>query len=94
VRQICALLDLKVPRTGGRPHASQITLVEDRPGHDRRYGMDCAKIERELGWRPRAGFALGLSQTVDWYLAHRPWCDEITGKKYARERLGHPTPTL
>ncbi len=47
--------------------------VEDRPGHDRRYLLDHSKIERELGWRPSISFREGLTQTVEWYQAHRDW---------------------
>ena len=88
VRRICALLDAKAPRADGQPHSVQIASVADRPGHDRRYAIDCAKIQRELGWSPRESFETGLARTVDWYLAHRGWCDEITSKRYSRERLG------
>ena len=88
VRRICALLDEKAPRADGQPHSVQITSVADRPGHDRRYAIDCAKLQRELGWFPRESFETGLARTVDWYLAHRDWCDEITSKRYSRERLG------
>jgi dTDP-glucose 4,6-dehydratase len=91
VRSICALLDRKAPRPDGSPHAALIQFVQDRPGHDRRYAIDCAKIERELGWTPRETFATGLERTVDWYLAHREWCRAITEQKYARERLGTAT---
>jgi dTDP-glucose 4,6-dehydratase len=88
VRLICALLDARSPRKDRRPYASQIEFVADRPGHDRRYAIDCSKLERELGWRPQESFESGLSKTVDWYLANRAWCDEVTAKRYARERLG------
>ena len=88
VRAICAQLDQKSPRADSRPYAAQITHVADRPGHDRRYAIDCAKIQRELGWCPRESFETGLAKTVDWYLAHRAWAADITAKKYARERLG------
>lgn len=88
VRTLCALLDRKAPRPDGRSYAAQITHVADRPGHDRRYAIDCTKIQRELGWRPRESFETGLEKTVDWYLAHRTWAEDITAKKYARERLG------
>jgi dTDP-glucose 4,6-dehydratase len=91
VREICALLDQKSPRADGKSYATQITFVADRPGHDRRYAIDCTKIQRELGWRPRESFATGLAKTVDWYLTHRDWCNEITQKRYARERLGVAT---
>jgi len=88
VRLVCSLLDARSPRAGGRPHAELIEFVADRPGHDRRYSIDCSKIQRELGWRPRESFETGLAKTVDWYLAHRAWCDDITAGRYARERLG------
>jgi dTDP-glucose 4,6-dehydratase len=88
VKTICALLDRKAPRADGQPYAQQITYVADRPGHDRRYAINCAKLQRELGWSPRESFATGIEKTVDWYLAHRSWAADITAKKYARERLG------
>ena len=58
--------------TLGRP-ASLKTYVEDRPGHDRRYLLDHAKIERDLGWTPRIRFEEGLRDTVTWYARHREW---------------------
>jgi dTDP-glucose 4,6-dehydratase len=88
VHSICALLDRKSPRPDGKSYATQVTHVADRPGHDRRYAIDCSKLQRELGWSPRESFATGLEKTVDWYLAHRTWAADITAKKYARERLG------
>jgi len=54
-------------RKSGR-YADLITMVKDRPGHDRRYAIDASKIERELGWRPKESFESGLRKTVDWYL--------------------------
>jgi len=91
VRRICALLDEKSPRPDRRSYAEQITFVADRPGHDRRYAIDCAKLQRELGWAPRESFETGLAKTVDWYLTHRDWCADITARKYSRERLGTGT---
>ena len=88
VRQICSLLDRKARRSDGRPYADQISFVADRPGHDRRYAIDCSKLQKELGWAPRDSFETGLERTVDWYLGHREWCDNITKTRYARERLG------
>jgi dTDP-glucose 4,6-dehydratase len=70
VKTLCALLDAARPRKNGR-HADLIALVKDRPGHDRRYAMDSAKIERELGWRPRENFTSGMRKTVDWYLGKK-----------------------
>jgi dTDP-glucose 4,6-dehydratase len=88
VKLICSLLDARAPRKDGKPYATQIEFVADRPGHDRRYAIDCEKIQRELGWRPEESFESGLAKTVDWFIANRPWCAEITSKRYARERLG------
>jgi dTDP-glucose 4,6-dehydratase len=64
------------------------TFVADRPGHDRRYAIDDAKIRRELGWEPRHDFASGLRATVRWYLANRSWCTAVQAGTYGRERLG------
>ena len=88
VRRICALLDTQSPRADGKSYADQITFVADRPGHDRRYAIDCTKLQRKLGWKPKESFETGLAKTVAWYLKNRAWCDDITSKKYARERLG------
>jgi dTDP-glucose 4,6-dehydratase len=71
VTQICASLDQCRPER--RPHADLITFVADRPGHDRRYAVDAAKIKSELGWRPAESFASGIERTVDWYLCNRDW---------------------
>ncbi len=67
VKLLCAMLDAARPRKSGR-YADLIAMVTDRPGHDRRYAIDAAKIERELGWRPRESFESGMRKTVDWYL--------------------------
>ncbi|HUR60595.1 MAG TPA: dTDP-glucose 4,6-dehydratase [Opitutaceae bacterium] len=88
VKSICALLDRKAPRSDGKPYVQQVSYVADRPGHDRRYAINCTKIQRELGWAPQESFGTGIEKTVDWYLKHRDWAAEITAKKYARERLG------
>ena len=88
VNTICALLDHKAPRDDGKSYKSQITHVADRPGHDRRYAIDCSKLQGELGWAPRENFATGIEKTVEWYLHHRDWAADITSKRYARERLG------
>jgi dTDP-glucose 4,6-dehydratase len=63
-------------------------FVPDRPGHDRRYAIDDAKVRRELGWAPRHDLASGLHVTVRWYLANRAWCEAVQAGRYGRERLG------
>jgi dTDP-glucose 4,6-dehydratase len=63
---------------------SLIRYVKDRPGHDRRYAIDCTKMERELGWRPRIAFEQGLRDTVRWYREHSDWVAGIRTGEYLR----------
>ncbi|QIN84232.1 dTDP-glucose 4,6-dehydratase [Rubrobacter tropicus] len=88
VETVCALLDELVPDSPHAPHASLITFVEDRPGHDRRYAIDAGKIERELGWTPEETFESGMEKTVRWYLENREWCEGVLSRGYRQERLG------
>jgi len=86
---VCAALDELEPRADGRPHAEAIILVTDRPGHDRRYAIDAAKIRAELGWRPEASFEQGVARTVAWYLANRDWWTPLVERDGAGlSRLG------
>jgi dTDP-glucose 4,6-dehydratase len=82
VRTLCALLDELQPRADGQSYATQMTFVKDRPGHDRRYAIDARKLERELGWRPEETFETGLRKTVQWYLSHGDWVEEVTSGNY------------
>lgn len=59
-----------------------ITFVKDRPGHDRRYAIDPAKIHRELGWLPQTGFDDGIRKTAEWYLQNRAWWEHIRSGDY------------
>ncbi len=77
VKMICAILDRRFPKAA--PHEQLIRFVKDRPGHDFRYDIDTAKIERELGWKPSYILEDGLEETVDWYLSHGAWIDSVTG---------------
>lgn len=61
-----------------------IRFVKDRPGHDRRYAIDCSKIEHSLGWRSAISFELGLQQTVAWYREHSDWMANIRTGEYLR----------
>jgi len=81
VKLICGSLDELRPRGGGS-YADQITFVKDRPGHDRRYAIDCSKIERELGWTPSESFQSGLRRTIEWYLNSGEWIAQVTSGKY------------
>ncbi len=80
VRLICAAMDELRPE--GAPHERLIEYVTDRPGHDRRYAIDCGKIGRELGWRPKTRLEAGLKATVKWYLDNEVWWRPL------RERAG------
>lgn len=62
---------------------SLIEFVTDRPGHDLRYAIDPAKLEKELGWKPRYTFETGIQQTIEWYLANRDWWENIISGEYA-----------
>lgn len=61
-----------------------ITYVKDRPGHDKRYAIDSRKLQRELGWEPSLQFEEGIEKTVQWYLNHQEWIDNITSGDYER----------
>ena len=90
VESICALLDQLLP--AGAPHARLITPVTDRPGHDRRYAIDPARISSELGWQPRHSFEAGLEATVRWYLEHQDWCSQVRARAgYHGQRIGQAT---
>ncbi len=70
---------------------SLIKHVEDRKGHDRRYGIDPEKIKGALGWFPETPFEKGIVLTIDWYLANRPWMENVVSgdySKYYSERYG------
>ena len=68
VTQICNLLDDIYPKKNGGSYSDQITFVEDRLGHDYRYGLNISKIENEIGWSPKENFDSGINKTVEWYL--------------------------
>ncbi|KQX51925.1 dTDP-glucose 4,6-dehydratase [Paenibacillus sp. Root444D2] len=74
----------------GKPE-SLMQFVKDRPGHDRRYGIDATKITEELGWKPKHNFETGIHETIRWYLDNQDWWKRIqTGEyqKYFAEQYG------
>lgn len=81
VNALCDMLDKLDPKTGGS-YRDQITYVQDRPGHDRRYAIDARKIERELGWKPAHSFASGIEKTVHWYLNNQEWVRDVQSGEY------------
>jgi len=80
VHTLCAILDELHPE--GAPHNRLITYVKDRPGHDRRYAINCAKLQGELGWAPKESFRTGIRKTVEWYLDHQSWVAKIVSGEY------------
>jgi len=70
-----------VLRLTGKP-ATLIRHVTDRPGHDRRYAVDCARAESELGWAQTVTFEQGLAETVDWYKTHSTWVERVRSGAY------------
>ena len=82
VHTVCALLDELRPKADGSSYKAQITHVQDRPGHDRRYAIDARKIQRELGWKPAETFETGIRKTVQWYLAHPEWVQHVQSGSY------------
>ena len=95
VRLLCRLLDEafaesrelaerfpRCPAASGGETSSLITFVKDRPGHDRRYAIDAARIETELGFLPRESFETGIRKTITWYLAHESWWREVMDGSY------------
>jgi len=81
VKTLCDLVDQRCPALEA-PRRRLITFVADRPGHDRRYAIDCTKIEREIGWCPAVTFEEGLAQTIDWYLANSWWTRRVRSGTY------------
>ncbi|WP_050476269.1 dTDP-glucose 4,6-dehydratase [Herbaspirillum rhizosphaerae] len=83
VHTLCDMLDQQKPKPAGS-YRDQITFVQDRPGHDRRYAIDARKLERELGWRPVETFETGIAKTVRWYLDHPHWVTNIRTGGYLK----------
>jgi len=77
----------------GRPE-SLIRFVKDRPGHDRRYAIDNARIRDELGWSPSLGFEEGIERTIRWYVDHRSWWEKIRTGEYLEYYEKHYGRTL
>ena len=80
---LCQIMDTKLGRTVGESE-QLITYVKDRPGHDLRYAIDANKINKELGWKPSVTFEQGLELTIDWYLTHQEWLNNVTSGDYVK----------
>ncbi len=93
VGAVCSALESLAPaaqnaalrsRGGKGRYEDLITPVTDRPGHDRRYAIDCEKIKHALGWKPRHNFAEGLAATVRWYLQNSAWVQSVRSGEYRK----------
>jgi dTDP-glucose 4,6-dehydratase len=80
VNILCTILDEL--HAEGAPHNRLITYVKDRPGHDRRYAIDCTKLQSELGWSPKESFHTGIRKTVQWYLDNAKWVEKVVSGEY------------
>lgn len=83
IHQLCEIMDRKLNRPAGES-AKLITFVKDRAGHDLRYAIDASKLKNELGWEPSLQFEEGLEITVDWYMEHQDWLDNVTSGNYQK----------
>jgi dTDP-glucose 4,6-dehydratase len=88
VRLICSVLDELKPDSSFKPHFDLVKYVKDRPGHDRRYAIDCSKIKNQLGWTQKENFESGMRKTVEWFLSNQDWINAVISKGYSGERLG------
>jgi dTDP-glucose 4,6-dehydratase len=84
VTTICDILDELKPDPAIGSRRKLIAYVKDRPGHDRRYAIDAAKIARELDWRPTQQFESGIRRTIQWFLAHLDWVNDIRSGAYQK----------
>ena len=90
VKVLCRQMDEKLGRVQGTSE-KLISHVKDRPGHDLRYAIDASKINKELGWKPSVTFEEGLSKTIDWYLNHQEWLENIISGEYKNYDSTKPT---
>ena len=90
VHKICNILDEFMPIKNNNidSYSELITYVKDRPGHDVRYAIDASKIFNNLGWEPLENFESGIRKTIEWYLNHHNWSDNIQNGSYKLSRLG------
>lgn len=102
VRTLCELIDAALaadvalkarfpqsPASQGEASASLIRFVKDRPGHDRRYAINCEKLRTDLGYSPRTQVADGLQRTVQWFLENEPWWRGVMSGEYRRWTAQH-----
>jgi dTDP-glucose 4,6-dehydratase len=89
VEKICSVLEELKPSSenknlGGKRYCDLIKFVKDRPGHDRRYAINCDKIKKELNWKKRYSFDDGIFITVKWYIENKKWVDNVISGEYVK----------
>jgi dTDP-glucose 4,6-dehydratase len=82
VHLICDTLDEQLGILNDQPRRNLIRFVTDRPGHDRRYAVNTRKIHHDLGWKPSVSFENGIQRTIEWYLNHAKWIEDILNGTY------------
>jgi dTDP-glucose 4,6-dehydratase len=82
VHFMCDFLDKRLGRSRNDANRNLITFVKDRPGHDRRYAIDASKLKHELDWQPSFKFEEALEETVNWYIDHTDWVDDVRSGEY------------
>ena len=82
VHVLCNMLDERLNRSGKDSSVNLIRYVTDRPGHDRRYAIDAAKIKKEIGWEPEHEFNDAIEKTVDWYMNNMKWVESVRSGEY------------
>lgn len=85
VELICDLLQEMLPQKDNKKYyRNLIKFVTDRPGHDYRYALDVRKIRKDLGWKPKQNFKVGIRKTIEWYIKNKGWWQSIISKKYKK----------
>jgi len=82
VEMICDLLDELIPSGNAPSRRELITFVKDRPGHDRRYAVDCTRLRKALSWAPEESFETGIRKTIRWYLENKEWVNRVRSGEY------------
>ena len=86
IKLVHSLCEIVAEETGKEQeyYKKLITFVKDRPGHDRRYAIDCSRLKKELGWKQAYSFDSGLKETVKWYLSNREWIEQVKSGEYLK----------
>lgn len=82
IRALCGVLDDLKPKADNIKYSDLITFVKDRPGHDKRYAIDASKLKHELNWEPEESFETGIYKTVEWYINHQNWVNNVISGNY------------